>query len=152
MKIGFMSGNQVWEKRKKLHKITTGSSHLDELFGGGIETSCLVEFYGEFRTGKTQLCHQLCVNTQLSNNEFGLEGNALYIDTEGTFRPERIIQMAEGLGLDYNAVLENITYTRIYSSDHQMMIIPALRKLIVEKNIRQEVTAHKKMGMLLLLQ
>ena len=109
MKIGFMSGNEVWQKRKKLNKITTGSSKLDELLGGGIESGCLIEFFGEFRTGKTQLCHQLCVNVQFPLDEFGLEGNALYIDTEGTFRPERIIQMAEGYGLDYNLVLDNIT-------------------------------------------
>jgi DNA repair protein RadA len=134
--IGFKSAEDVWEVRKNIARITTGSQELDNLFGGGIETGCVVEFFGEFRTGKTQIAHQLCVNVQLPREDGGLNGNALYIDTEGTFRPERIIQMAEGLDLDHKKVLKNIVFGRAYNSDHQMLLIKEASNLIKEKNIK----------------
>ena len=78
--IGFKSGADVWEKRKNIARITTGAQELDDLLGGGVETGSLIEFFGEFRTGKTQIMHQLCVNVQKSREQGGLEGRALYID------------------------------------------------------------------------
>ena len=134
--IGFKSAEDVWEYRKNISRITTSSQELDNLFHGGIETGCVVEFFGEFRTGKTQIAHQLCVNVQLPKEDGGLNGNALYIDTEGTFRPERIIQMAEGHDLDYKKVLKNIVFGRAYNSDHQIMLIKEATNLIKEKNIK----------------
>ena len=134
--IGFKSAEAVWEHRKNIARITTGSQELDNLFGGGIETGCVIEFFGEFRTGKTQLAHQLCVNVQLPREDGGLSGNALYIDTEGTFRPERIIQMAEGLDLDHKKILKNIVFGRAYNSDHQVLLIKEATNLIREKNIK----------------
>jgi DNA repair protein RadA len=134
--IGFKSAETVWEHRKNIARITSGSQELDNLFGGGIETGCVIEFFGEFRTGKTQIAHQLCVNVQLSREDGGLNGNALYIDTEGTFRPERIIQMAEGLDLDHKKVLKNIVFGRAYNSDHQILLIKEATNLIKEKNIK----------------
>ncbi len=134
--IGFKSAEDVWEYRKNISRITTSSQELDNLFHGGIETGCVVEFFGEFRTGKTQLAHQLCVNVQLPKEDGGLNGCALYIDTEGTFRPERIIQMAEGHDLDHKKVLKNIVFGRAYNSDHQIMLIKEAASLIKEKNIK----------------
>ena len=136
LKIGFKSAEDIWEKRKNIARITTGSTELDELLGGGVETGSLIEFFGEFRTGKTQIMHQLCVNVQLPRELGGLEGNALYIDTEGTFRPERIIQMAEALDLDTKKVLKNIVFGRAYNSDHQVILIKEAANLIKEKNIK----------------
>ena len=134
--IGFKSGEEIWEYRKKIARITTGNKELDDLLGGGVETGSLIEFFGEFRTGKTQIAHQLCVNVQLDREQGGLGGTALYIDTEGTFRPERIIQMSEGLDLDYKKVLKNICYGRAYNSDHQMLLVKEATNLIKEKNIK----------------
>ena len=134
--IGFKSAEDVWEYRKNISRITTSSQELDNLFHGGIETGCVVEFFGEFRTGKTQIAHQLCVNVQLPKEDGGLNGCALYIDTEGTFRPERIIQMAEGHDLDHKKVLKNIVFGRAYNSDHQIMLIKEAANLIKEKNIK----------------
>ena len=134
--IGFKSAEDVWEYRKNISRITTSSQELDNLFHGGIETGCVIEFFGEFRTGKTQIAHQLCVNVQLPKEDGGLNGCALYIDTEGTFRPERIIQMAEGHDLDYKKVLKNIVFGRAYNSDHQIMLIKEAANLIKEKNIK----------------
>jgi len=136
LNIGFKSAEDVWELRKNIARISTGSQELDDLLGGGLETGCLTEFFGEFRTGKTQIAHQLCVNVQLPPDQGGLEGRALYIDTEGTFRPERIIQMAEGLDLDHNEVLKNIIFGRAYNSDHQVLLIKEAANLIKEKNIK----------------
>ncbi len=135
-KMGFKSADIIWEKRKHLNRLTTNSSTLDEILAGGIEPGSVTEFYGEYRTGKTQIAHQLCVNVQLPYEEGGLEGNALYIDTEATFRPERIIQMADAKDLDYNETLKNITVGRAYNSDHQVLLIQEASKIIKEKNIK----------------
>ncbi len=135
-KMGFKSADIIWEKRKHLNRLTTNSSTLDEILAGGIEPGSVTEFYGEYRTGKTQIAHQLCVNVQLPYEEGGLEGNALYIDTEATFRPERIIQMADAKDLDYNKTLKNITVGRAYNSDHQVLLIQEASKIIKEKNIK----------------
>lgn len=134
--MGFKPATLVWEKRKQLKRITTGSANFDELLGGGIETGALTELFGEYRTGKTQLTHQLCVNVQLDNERGGLEGGAVYIDTEGTFRPERIIQMAEAKDLDYKSVLKNITVGRAYNSDHQILLAKQSSQFIEENNIK----------------
>ena len=136
LNIGFKSAEDVWERRKNIARIATGSQELDDVLGGGIETGSVIEFFGEFRTGKTQIMHQLCVNVQLTKERGGNEGRALYIDTEGTFRPERIIQMAEALDLDHKEVLKNIIFGRAYNSDHQILLIKETANLIKEKNIK----------------
>jgi len=135
-KMGFKSADIIWEKRKHLNRLTTNSANLDEILAGGIEPGSVTEFYGEYRTGKTQIAHQLCVNVQLPYEEGGLEGNALYIDTEATFRPERIIHMAEAKDLDYNKILQNIIVGRAYNSDHQVLLIQEASKIVKEKNIK----------------
>lgn len=135
-KMGFKSADKIWEKRKTINKLTTGSKNLDDLLLGGFEPGSVTELFGEYRTGKTQLAHQLCVNVQLLYESGGLEGGALYIDTEGTFRPERLIQMAIAKDLDHNLVLQNITVGRAYNSDHQILLIKQAPKIINEKNIK----------------
>ena len=95
--------------------ISTGASKLDELLGGGFESGSLTEIYGEFRTGKTQLCHTLAVTCQLPLAQGGAEGKAMYIDTEGTFRPQRLIAIAERFGMDPGAVLDSSTGRRFES-------------------------------------
>lgn len=80
----FITGVQLLSKRSSIVKITTGSASLDKLLGGGIETTTITEAFGEFRTGKTQLAHTLCVTTQLPKENNGGNGKVAYIDTEGT--------------------------------------------------------------------
>jgi DNA repair protein RadA len=109
------------EKRKIVKKITTGSTALDDLLGGGIETQAISEFYGEFGSGKTQIVHQTAVTVQLPEDEGGLGKGVVFIDSENTFRPERIIQMAEGRGLDPEKILENIQVARAYNSADQIL-------------------------------
>jgi DNA repair protein RadA len=135
-KMGFKPADQIWEKRKLLNKLSTGSQNFDDLLGGGIEPGAVTEFFGEYRTGKTQVAHQLCVNVQLPYDHGGLEGNALYVDSEGTFRPERIIQMASALDMDYSKALKNITVGRAYNSDHQMLLIREAPRILEDNNIK----------------
>lgn len=139
--LGAKTARALWESRKKMSRIRTNSQELDYLLSGspdsgGFESGSLTELFGEFRTGKTQLCHQLCVNVQLPYNKGGLEGTAYYIDTNNSFRPERIIQMAAGLDLDHEKVLENIIVNRAYNSDHQILLVKEASKLISEHGIK----------------
>ncbi len=146
LKMGFESGLDILEKRKNIGRITTGSKALDALLGGGIETGSITECYGAFGSAKTQIAHQLSVNVQLPKDKGGLEGNALYIDTEQTFRPERIIQMAEALGINGEEALKRIFVARAYNSDHQILLAEKAKDIIKKENIRlivvDSVTAH----------
>jgi DNA repair protein RAD51 len=103
--------------------LSTGSKELDKLLGGGIETGSITEMFGEFRTGKTQICHTLCVTCQLPKEQGGGGGKALYIDTEGTFRPEKLGNIAERFGLDPEEAIQNVLYARAYNSDHQNKLL-----------------------------
>ncbi|KAM0839134.1 hypothetical protein ACQ4PT_060509 [Festuca glaucescens] len=133
---GFMTGSDLLIKRKSVVRITTGSQALDELLGGGIETLCITEAFGEFRSGKTQLAHTLCVSTQLPLHMHGGNGKVAYIDTEGTFRPERIVPIAERFGMDANAVLDNIIYARAYTYEHQYNLLLGLAAKMAEEPFR----------------
>jgi DNA repair protein RadA len=126
---GFESGDVILERRRSVAKIKTGSKELDQLLGGGVETQAITELFGEFGSGKTQICHQLAVNVQLPEDLGGLNGSAIIIDTENTFRPERIIQMAEAKGLDPNEVLKNIYVAQAYNSNHQMLLVDNAKEL-----------------------
>jgi len=150
--LDFLSALDYYEKRKSIERITTGSKALDELLGGGVETQSLIEAFGEFGSGKTQIGHQLSVNIQLPKEKGGLSepdnpAKAVYIDTEGTFRPERIEQMASAVGLDPKEALKNIFYVKALSTDHQLNIVKKIPKLINDgNNIRlivvDSITAH----------
>lgn len=143
---GFETGLEVAERRKTVNKIGTGSKAFDELMGGGIETQAITEFYGEFGSCKTQFAHQLCVNVQRPESEGGLNGHALFIDTENTFRPERITQMAEALGMDASEVLKKIHVARAFNSNHQMLLAERAQEICREFPIRliivDSLTAH----------
>lgn len=125
----FETGSALLEKRAKVGRVSSGSKVFDELMGGGFETQSIVELFGEFGSGKTQIAHQLCVIVQLPKEKGGMEGHAFYIDTENTFRPERIVQMAEAYDLDSDEVLKNIHVARAYNSSHQMLLVDKVKEL-----------------------
>jgi len=131
----FISALEVYERRKKLRRISTGVRALDGLLGGGIETRAVTEVVGEFGSGKTQLCHQLAVMVQLPEDRGGLGAKAIYIDTENTFRPERVAQIARARGLDPGQALNNIFYARAHSADHQMVLVEQAKSLIRQHNV-----------------
>ena len=132
----FITAKEYYEERKRIAYISTGVRALDDLLEGGVETRAITELIGEFGAGKTQLCHQLAVMVQLPREEGGLGARALYIDTEGTFRPERVISIARYRGLDPEEALENIVYARAYNSDHQMLLVDEAKRLVSEENVR----------------
>ncbi len=148
MKLGFTDGVEFAKKREDIFHVTTGSKNLDNLLGGkGVETKALTEAYGAFGSGKTQLGLTLAVNTQLPKEQGGANGKAVFIDTEGTFRPERIRQIAEGMGASPEKVLKNILVARAFNSDHQILLIDKIGELIKEGEpirliIIDSLTAH----------
>lgn len=156
--MGFLSASDFHHKRAEIVFLTTGSRELDKLLGGGIETGSITEMFGEFRTGKTQLCHTLAVTCQLPISQGGGEGKCLYIDTEGTFRPERLLsvsstsdfayilnenflafryfipisQVAERYKLSQNDVLDNVACARAYNTDHQTKLLVHAAAMMAE--------------------
>ncbi|GJP43437.1 hypothetical protein CLOM_g2897 [Closterium sp. NIES-68] len=121
--MGFQSATHLHQLRGEIIQITTGSKELDAILQGGVETGSITEIYGEFRTGKTQLCHTLAVTCQLPLANGGGEGKVLIIDTEGTFRPERCVEISQRFGLNPTDVLDNIAVARAHNTDHQSQLL-----------------------------
>ena len=144
--VSFVRADELLRMRENVLRLTTGSKPLDRLVGGGLETQTITEFYGEYGSGKSQLCHQLCVNVQLPPDRGGLNGAALYIDTENTFRTERIVQMSRNLELDPEQVARNIVYAEAYTSDHQMFLLDNADEVVKENNVKliivDSLTSH----------
>jgi DNA repair protein RAD51 len=158
--LGFQSATEVHARRSELVHITTGSKQLDALLGGifmiqcitslgpylllgGIETGAITELFGEFRTGKSQLCHTIAVTCQLPVSMGGGEGKCLYIDTEGTFRPVRLLAVAERYGLNGEEVLDNVAYARAYNADHQNALLTSASALMSESRcVHMYVCTH----------
>ncbi len=143
---GFETGDVILERRKSVAKLTTSSKALDSLLGGGVETQAITEVFGEFGSGKTQLAHQLAVNAGRPEEDGGLGGEAVWIDTESTFRPERIVQMSVALDLDPEEVLQTIHVARAFNSHHQMLLVEKGNELAQVHPIRlfvvDSMTAH----------
>ncbi|MCS7122430.1 MAG: DNA repair and recombination protein RadA [Candidatus Micrarchaeota archaeon] len=144
--VEIMSAYDIYQTRQSVSRITTGSQKLDELLGGGVETQSLVEFYGKFSSGKSQVGFQLSVNVQLPKNKGGLEGKVIFIDTESTFRPERIVEMAKHKGLDPEEVLRNIFVLKPQSSEEQIIAVEKLEYKLKEDNVKlivvDSLTSH----------
>lgn len=121
--MGFTTATEFLQRRQDIINVTTGSSELDKILEGGLETGSITEIFGEFRTGKTQLCHTMAVTCQLPVEQGGAEGKCLYVDTEGTFRPKRLVDIAKRYGLDGQAVLDNVAYARAFNTDHQTQLL-----------------------------
>ncbi|EMA55321.1 MULTISPECIES: DNA repair and recombination protein RadA [Halococcus] len=153
---GFETGANVLERRNEIGKLTWQVDEVDELLGGGVETQSITEVYGEFGAGKSQVTHQLSVNVQLPNEYGGLEGSAIFIDSEDTFRPERIAQMVRGLpdeaiaaamevreiegspdseeAMDefIESILDNIHVAKAFNSNHQILLAQKAQEIAAE--------------------
>ena len=126
----FVTADSALEKRKAMLRCSTGSRALNELLLGGIETQAVTEFYGEFGSGKSQICHTLCAIATQPVEAGGLDGGVIYIDTEGTFRPERLNQIARARALEPSHVLKNVAICKIYNSSHLELIVKDIGKYI----------------------
>ena len=143
--VGFVTALQASVNRRNVFRLSSGSTELDKLLGGGIESMSITEAFGEFRTGKTQLSHTLCVTTQMPGANGFTGGKVVFLDTENTFRPDRLRPIADRFHLDQDAVLDNILYARAYTSEQQMELLdfvaakfheePGIFKLLVVDSI-----------------
>lgn len=132
----FITAKQLWERRQNVVKLTFGSNNLNSLLAGGVESQAITEFVGEFGTGKSQICMKLSITAQLPMKDGGLEGGVLFIDTEGTFAPQRIYQMAQAMQLEPEKILEGIIYSRVYNSDHQILTVDHVFKVCQEERVK----------------
>jgi DNA repair protein RadA len=128
--MGFESGDDLLRKRERIIKIKTGCEAFDQMIAGGFESGGISECFGEFGSSKSQIAHVLAVTAQSHVDEKGNPGKVIFIDGEGTFRPERIIQIAEGMGLDPTEILKNIKVARAFNSDHQMLLAEKTEDII----------------------
>lgn len=148
LNLGFMEGTEYAKKRESIHNITTGSKNFDSLLGGkGLESRAITEAFGAFGSGKTQLGLTLAVNVQFPVEKGGANGKCVFIDTEGTFRPTRLKQIAESLGANPEKVLKNIFVARAFNSDHQVLLLERVSEMIKEGEpiklmIIDSLTAH----------
>jgi DNA repair protein RadA len=148
LNLGFSDGLEFAKKREKIDYITTGSQNLNNLLGGrGVEACAVTEAYGAFGSGKSQLGFTLAVNVQMPKEQGGAEGKAVYIDTEGTFAPSRIRQIAEGIGANPEKVLKNILVARAFNSDHQILLMDRVSEMIkdgepIKLIVIDSLTAH----------
>ena len=144
--LSFVRADELMKMKATVRRLTTGSKAFDGLIGGGLETQTITEFYGEYGVGKSILCHQLAINVQLPVDKGGLDGGALYLDTEQTFRPEWIVRMAKTAGLEPTDVAQRIIYSEAYNSDHQILLLEKADRIIKDNNIRliiiDSLTSH----------
>lgn len=141
--MGFQSGTDFLKKRESVQKISIGTESFDAMMGGGFESGAITECFGQYGSGKTQIGHLLAVSCQKDDPQ----AVAVYIDTENTFRPERIKQFAKGLELDEEAVLDNVKVGKAMNSDHQMLLAEKVEEMIkagmkVRVLIVDSLTAH----------
>jgi DNA repair protein RadA len=130
----FSTADKVLERRNKLTRYAIGSEDFDDLLNGGFESQAITELVGEFSAGKSQICHTLCVAaSQLIKNDLG---NIIFVDSENTFRADRIHQIAEQRGLDPLPILEKIFHCQVYSSEHLESVIYDLDKSIEQYNAK----------------
>lgn len=132
----FMTTREALESRKNVQRIDTGSNNLNKLLNGGIETQAMTEFYGEFGSGKTQICFTASVIATQPEDKGGLNAKAIYIDTEGTYRPDRIVEITKERGFDHDKILDDIILCKIYNSDHLQLVIDNLTEAIEKYEAR----------------
>jgi DNA repair protein RadA len=134
--LDFKDATEYMKDREEMVTISTGSKNLNALLGGrGLETGAVTEAYGAYGSGKSQIAHSLAVHVQLPKELGGADGMCVFIDSEGTFRPERIRHIATALGLDPQEALKKIYAARAFNSDHQMLLTEKIPELINEKKL-----------------
>lgn len=142
-----INAKDLHEAEKDKEFITTGTKALDKLFAGGIETGATTEIYGEFGSGKSQFCHTMAVRVQLPKDKGGLNGKCIWIDSEHTFRSNRIIDIATKLELDADQALDNITVARAHNSAEQQLILEEVEKMVTEDKTIKLIVVDSSTGL-----
>jgi len=143
LKLGFEAANEYSKRRDNIKKIGTGCESFDNMLAGGLESGCITEVYGSFGTGKTQLAHLLAVRALLEDKN----NKVIYVDSENTFRADRIRDFANANKIDPEDALSRVYVSRSFNSDHQMLLIDEVEKMLQEdKNYRviivDSLTSH----------
>jgi RecA/RadA recombinase len=133
---GFETNDPILERKRGVKKLKTGSIAFDELMNGGLETQSIVEIFGKKRSCKTQMCLQLAVNAMLPEYDGGLDSDVVFIDTQGNFVPEKMMQMATGVGLNPQAALKRIHVGKALNSNHQTLLVEEATELLKKHSIR----------------
>ena len=148
LQLEFQDGIEYAKRRSDIIYITTGSKNLNDLLGGrGIQSRAITEAFGAYGSGKTQVGLTLAVNVQLPLEKGGVNGKCVFIDTEGTFKPARVKQIAEHLGANSEKVLKNILVARAFNSDHQILLMEKVSEMIkngepIKLVVIDSLTAH----------
>ena len=132
LNLGFESADALLKKRQSLRRISTGSKNLDALVGGGFESGAITETFGQYASGKTQIAHVLAVRNFVED----LESYTFFIDTESTFRPERIVELCKNYGANPDEVLSHVKVARAFNSDHQMLLADKIGEMIETQKIK----------------
>ncbi|MEM1538576.1 MAG: DNA repair and recombination protein RadA [Candidatus Nezhaarchaeales archaeon] len=136
LRIGVMRASEYYEALKRQPRLTTGVKGLDKILDGGLETEAITEFVGPYGSGKTQLMHQLCVTVQLTENRGGLNGSALYFDTERGFTPWKIEAIAKRFNVEPRVALENVYYVNVVDADHQVALLDTAEEYVREHGVK----------------
>ena len=136
--ISPMTALELLDEQRSKRYLSTGSQAFDEILGGGIATGSITEIAGEFSSGKSQICFQLCINAIIPEDFGGLNGKVFFVDTEGTFSAKRVLQMAtfNRAKLDPHEILKNIFVARSFNADHQIQIVNEADNLLKTENVR----------------
>ncbi len=133
----FRTAHEYNEDRKKtVRRLTTGSQMFDDILRGGFETKAITELSGQFASGKSQLCYTASILVQLPEEEGGLNGGAVVIDTEGTFLPERLEEIAETRGYNIPEVMNKIYISRAYNTKQLTELVRALPEIVEDTGAR----------------
>ena len=135
VEIQVFKASEVLDLERKKPRLLSGCKSIDSLIKG-FETGCITEVFGEYGTGKTQLALQLSVWVQKPLSEGGLEGKALYIDTEGAYSASRVAEISKARGMDPQKVLGNIFYIKVSSVRELFAAVNKAELLVKEENIK----------------
>ncbi len=133
---GYITGKQLYDELQHRTRLSTGAEELDKLLGGGIESETTTEISGKEGSGKTQICHRLAVQAQRSIEDGGLGSEVAWIDTEDTFRPDRIMEIAISLDMEPMTVLSHIHRWKAANTPDQQKAVEMLGTLCHEKNVK----------------
>lgn len=124
---------EMLEEDKNIPKLSTGVKELDMAMQGGLTPGLITQIYAEGGLGKTQWAKTIATIATRPVEEGGLDTDVLYIDTEGTFRPNRVKQIAEARGFDVGKTLSRIhTWTARTTAEQILLVQDEIKKKSAE--------------------
>lgn len=116
--------------------LTTGSSAVDDLLGGGFPIGTITEIHATNGIGKTQFCFTAAVNATRPIEEGGLDCHVLYVDAENTFSAKRVIQIAQERKLNVSEIAKKIHCVKANNSAHQILLMDKINEEAAKYPVR----------------